>query len=89
MLLTQYDLRTSFSSPRKEGARATSDKQRATDFEECPSVDHIISYVDQANHSKLPNLCLLSLETGRKGLLTIHFPPALFLAFLLLKIQLY
>ncbi len=38
MLLTQYDLRTSFSSPREEGARATSDKQRATDFEECPSV---------------------------------------------------
>ncbi len=39
MLLTEYDLRTSFSSPRKEGARATSDKQLATDFQECPSVD--------------------------------------------------
>jgi len=32
MLSTEYDLRTSFFSYRKEGARATSDKQRATDF---------------------------------------------------------
>jgi len=37
MLLTEYDLRTSFFSPREEGTQATSDKQRATDFKECPS----------------------------------------------------
>jgi len=43
MQLTQYDLRTFFFSHRKEGARATSDKQRATDFGECPSVEYIIS----------------------------------------------
>ena len=42
MLLTKYDLHASFFSPRKEGAQATSDKQRATDFKECTSVDHII-----------------------------------------------